>query len=87
MYIIELSGIMVDIEGYQNIRSLHVENGNVKIKVAEEPASKKKKHLVKFKDSWPSKFSYIHKSSKGDNFAHCTVCRSVLVLDMEEKII
>ena len=74
MYIIELSGIMVDIEGYRNIRSSQVENGN--IKMAEEPASKKKKYLVKFKDSWPSKFSYIRKSSKGDNFAHCTVCRS-----------
>ena len=38
--------------------------------------NKKKKYLVKFKNSWPSKFRYIRKCFKGDNFAQCTICRS-----------
>ena len=46
------------------------------IKMAKEPESKKKKYLVKFKNSWPSKFGYNRKSFKGDNFAQCAICRS-----------
>jgi hypothetical protein len=40
-----------------------------------QPVSKKKKYLVKFKDSWIEKFNFIRKSFKGENFASCSVCR------------
>ena len=51
---------------------------NTKKKMAESaegPASKRKKYLVKFKDSWCDKFNLIRKSSKGDTFAFRRVCR------------
>ena len=44
--------------------------------VFDQPHEKyKKQYLVKFKDSWCDKFNFIRKSSKGDTFAFCRVCR------------
>ena len=71
-------GIRPARRGHKRIKKfLLTSRGNSKIKMAEstQPVSKKKKYLVKFKDSWIEKFNFIRKSFKGDNFASCSDCR------------
>ena len=87
MHIPELSGITVDIEGYRNIRSSHVENGISKSKWRRNPNQKRRNIWPKLRTRGPANLGTFVSLLKEITSLNVPYVEVILVLGMEKKII
>ena len=87
MHITEFSGITVNIEGYRNNGSSHVENGISKSKWRRNPNQKERNIWLDLRTRGPANLGTFVSLLKEITSINVPYVEVILVLGMEEKII